>query len=304
MVLASHTFEVADYDLAGTLNSGQSFRWNATPDGGWEAVVAGRWVSLHQTVGGIRCTAIAPVTDWTWLADYLQVNADLGAIVASFPKDKPMRQAERACRGLRLLRQDPWECLASFILSSTKQIVQIRQVVAALTKCFGAPVPVPGGRPPAYAFPTPEALAGLSEQELRKCKMGFRAPYIKAAAQAVKDKALQLDEIPNMPLEAAREELMTIPGVGPKIANCVLLFAYGYQSAFPLDVWILKALRQLYFPGQKRSMKQLVAFSEKHFGSHSGYAQQYLFQAVRTGKLALPGNDSVGRGVAKRRKNK
>ena len=132
-------FPVADYDLDATLASGQTFRWRRER-GAWTGVVSGRWVQLSAKKQAIRAQTAEPVVDWSWLADYLQIGTDLAAVLASFPDDEPMRRAVAACRGLRLLRQDPWECLASFILSSTKQIVQIEQIVSLLCERFGEPV--------------------------------------------------------------------------------------------------------------------------------------------------------------------
>jgi N-glycosylase/DNA lyase len=154
MILAHQTLAVRDYDLESTLASGQAFRWQLT-DNAWEGVIDSRWVRLRQTVPEmIMMEAIGPVSDWKWLTHYLQLDIDLGSILLSFPDDEPIRLSVNACRGLRLLRQDPWECLASFILSSTKQIVQIRQIVGLLCERFGQPVPVPPGHAPVYAFPT------------------------------------------------------------------------------------------------------------------------------------------------------
>jgi N-glycosylase/DNA lyase len=377
---------VRDYDLAATLTSGQAFRW--TPrEGGWEGVIGRRWVRLQDRGTVIVADTAAPVPDWKWLTDYLQTGLDLAPVLASFPDDEPMRAAVKACRGLRLLRQEPWECLASFILSSTKQIVQIRQIVALLCERFGEPairmpsreperrtpirqVPLAedpanpethparnvGQRPPAdseigapilrfrgcepvrkelavkaYSFPTPERLAQATEAELRACKMGFRAPYLLATARLVAEGKVDLnrlhpprckpdrrrgDETPcaignpilrsgategrlqshpslrsygghaaigNAPsLAAARAELLALPGVGRKIADCVLLFAYGFPDAFPVDVWVKRALRQLYFPRRRVTDGRLRAFAETHFGPHAGYAQQYLFHYLRT----------------------
>ena len=193
-----------------------------------------------------------------------------------------MQAAVAACHGLRLLRQEPWECLASFILFSTKQIVQIRQIIARLCECFGRPVTVPPGQAPAWAFPTPVRLAETPEADLRACKMGFRAPSLLAAARRVADGQLDLPSLRDLPLEAARTELMRLPGVGPKIANCVLLFAYGFPSAFPVDVWVIKALRQHYFGHRRVKLEQLRQFAASHFGPQAGYAQQYLFHYTRT----------------------
>ena len=136
---ATAVFPVRDYDLAGTLESGQAFRWNHV-DGGWNGVIRDRWVRLRTDEFSITAEAAQPTTDWTWLTNYLQIELDFSAVVATFPDDEPIRAAVNACRGLRLLRQDPWECLASFILSSTKQIVQIRQIVSVLCERFGEPI--------------------------------------------------------------------------------------------------------------------------------------------------------------------
>jgi N-glycosylase/DNA lyase len=283
-------FPARDYDLAATLNSGQVFRWQ-TQDGFCQGVIGRRMVRLRSHPGRISAETAEPVRDWRWLTDYLQCDLDLGRVLATFPEDAPLRAAVNACRGLRLLRQEPWECLASFILSSTKQIVQIRQIITLLCERFGEPIPglIPGV--PAYSFPVPERLARCSEAELRACKMGFRAPYLLATSQRVAAGGVELRRLEQLPEAEARAKLMKLPGVGRKIADCVLLFACGFSSAFPVDVWIGRALRELYFPERHLSTKRLRTFAETHFGPHAGYAQQYLFHYLRTRRrtpAALP----------------
>ena len=132
-------FRVRDYDLAAILNSGQVFRWRQN-ENSWTGVVGKNFARLTQTDGGILAEASAGIDNLDWLRDFLQTGTDLDAVLKTFPDDEPMRAAIASCRGLRLLRQDPWECLASFILSSTKQIVQIRQIVALLCERFGKPL--------------------------------------------------------------------------------------------------------------------------------------------------------------------
>jgi N-glycosylase/DNA lyase len=283
---ASITFPIRDYDLAATLESGQAFRWKGI-DGGWNGIIGNHWVRLRADEFSITAETAAPVSDWQWLTHYLQLELDLAGVVASFPNDEPMRAAVSACRGLRLLRQDPWECLASFILSSTKQIVQIRQIVSLLCERFGEAIPAAPQYVPAFAFPSPARLARATEADLRACKMGFRAPYLLETARAVVEGKIDLERLRELPVEIARGELMHLPGVGRKIADCVLLFAYGFQSAFPVDVWVIKALQRLYFARRRASAKRLRHFSETHFGPNAGYAQQYLFHYMRTkhGKL-------------------
>jgi N-glycosylase/DNA lyase len=276
----STLFEVTDYDLAATLTSGQAFRWEFR-DGWWEGVVRGRWVRLRQEPAGIAAEAAAPVSDWRWLSEYLQVEVDLAAVTATFPKDEPMSRALRACRGLRLLRQEPWECLASFILSSSKQIVQIRQIVAELCRRFGEPVQSASSGAPCFAFPTFERLASVSESDLRACKMGFRAPYLGQTARRLAEGRPALEELARGTHEEAREALLELPGVGPKIADCVLLFAHGFPGAFPVDVWVGKALSRLYFRGRTVNLERLRRFAAGYFGPHGGYAQQYLFHHIR-----------------------
>jgi N-glycosylase/DNA lyase len=266
---------VRDYDLAATLDSGQAFRWRRT-DNTWHGVVGRHFVRLTPAADGIHAAVANPVESWDWLIHFLQADTDLAAILKTFPDDAPMRAAVAACPGLRLLRQDPWECLASFLLSSTKQIVQIRQIVGHLCERFGGPVHH------GFAFPTPGRLAAASEAELRACKMGFRAPSLLQTARRISEGRLDLERLRTLDYAAARAELMTLRGVGGKIADCVLLFAYGFDTAFPVDVWIERALQELYFPRRRASAKRLRHFAATHFGPHAGYAQQYLFHYMRT----------------------
>jgi len=284
---------VHDYDLAATLNSGQTFRWQLG-EGWWEGVIGLRWVRLRAEAVSrtnekaaenessvIIAEAAEPVNDWRWLADYLQAGLNLADILDAFPDDQPMRLAVAACRGLRLVRQDPWECLASFILSSSKQIVQIQQIVARLCEKFGEQVMIPQNHQPVYSFPLPGRIAAAGESELRACKMGFRAPNLRETAQMIAGGTMNLCQLSALPIGEARDALMRLPGVGRKIADCFLLFACGHQDAFPVDVWVMKALRRLYFPRRQVSLKRLHKFAATHFGPYAGYAQQYLFHYAR-----------------------
>ena len=297
---------VRDYDLAATLESGQAFRWHRENDS-WAGVIGKYRVRLTPTPDGIHATTATPVENWDWLRQFLQTEIDLATVLKTFPDDEPMRAAVAACPGLRLLKQDPWECLASFILSSTKQIVQIRQIISLLCERFGEPIDAVGRAvpcPPSHAnqgvqvhhdgahgvtrptlifsFPTPQRLAACTEAELRECKMGFRAPSLLAAAREIAEGRFDLERIRQLPHAEARAELMKLRGVGGKIADCVLLFAYGFDAAFPVDVWIERALQQLYFPRRRASEQRLRRFAASHFGPHAGYAQQYLFHYMRT----------------------
>ena len=287
--LLKSVWAVKDYDLAATLSTGQAFRWRLTPEG-WEGVVRGNSVRLTQPQPDLILAETArPSDSWEWLADYLQVDVDIGGVTGRFPADQHLAQAVELCRGLRLLRQDPWECLASFILSSTKQIVQIQQCVELLCERLGEPVGVPAGHLPVHAFPTAQRVALCTEDELRECKIGFRAPYLLGTARRVAEASIDLEGLRSLPLSLARDQLTSLPGVGRKVADCVLLFAYSFPTAFPVDVWIHKAIQQLYFPKRRAQPKRLQRFVDTYFGPEAGYAQQYLFHYMRvTAGRSLP----------------
>jgi N-glycosylase/DNA lyase len=134
------------------------------------------------------------------------------------------------------------------------------------------------------SFPSAARIAALNETDLRACKMGFRAPYLLGTARMIASGEIDLMNLHKLSADEARAELIRCPGVGKKIADCVLLFAYGFQSAFPVDVWVIKAVQQLYFPRRRASLKRLHRFTETYFGPNAGYAQQYLFHYMRTKK--------------------
>ena len=270
-------FPLRDYNLATTLTSGQAFRWREV-DGTWENIIAGRWVRLGVKDKILHAHTAKPQKDWQWRTDYLQLEVNLKKILATFPKDDPhLAAAKKTCRGLRLLKQDPWETLAGFICSSNKQIVQIQQIIGELCERYGEPVHANW-----KAFPTAERLASVTEPDLRDCRMGYRAKYLHATATMIAANQIDLPAIVRLNYESAKAELQCLPGIGPKVADCILLFAYAHPQAFPLDTWIIKALHQLYFPRRAPKPKRLQAFIKKHFAPYHGYAQQYLFHHVRT----------------------
>jgi N-glycosylase/DNA lyase len=215
------------------------------------------------------------------IAHYFALDHPLVEICATFPDDPIMTAAGDFCRGLRIIRQPKWECLATFIFSSMKQVAHIRQISAALRKRFGEQRAI--NDHVVYAFPSPQRIARATEKELRQCKLGYRAKNLRATAQLVSSGECNLEAWTALSDAALREQLCALPGVGAKIANCVMLFAYERLRAFPIDVWIERVLRQQYFPRRKKmTARQLREFSETYFGEHGGYAQQYLFHHART----------------------
>jgi len=191
-----------------------------------------------------------------------------------------MNAARDFCRGLRIIRQPKWECLATFICSSMKQVAHIRQISLVLRKRLGEQRKI--GNQLVYSFPPAHRLAQASEKELLECQLGYRGKNLRATARLVSSGQADIEMWSALSDAELRKQLCALPGVGPKIANCVMLFAYERLRAFPIDVWIERVLRRHYFSRRKRMTPQrLRQFTENYFGEHGGYAQQYLFHHAR-----------------------
>jgi N-glycosylase/DNA lyase len=281
-------FEVAasDFDLALTLDSGQTFHWESS-GAGFVGAIGKRAVCVEQRGIVLRFREGGPTSSTGQrpalrevVARYFALDHPLGEIRASLPDDAPMQEALGYCRGLRIMRQPRWECLATFITSSMKQVAHIRQISRALRQRFGRRVRICGSE--VYAFPEADRLAQSTEERLRECGLGYRAKNLLATARLVAGGEVNLDGLADLPDDELRAQLCALPGVGPKVANCVMLFAYERLRAFPIDVWVERVLRQKYFPRRRRmTARQLREFSTRHFGEHGGYAQQYLFHHAR-----------------------
>jgi N-glycosylase/DNA lyase len=267
----------SDFDLARTLDSGQVFHWERC-GAGYVGTIGSAGVYAEQRGDDLFFAGTTPGI----VRHYFALDHPLAKIRRSFPKDPSMRAARDFCKGLRIIRQPIWECLATFITSSMKQVAHIRQISRKLRQRFGSATRVLGFE--VHAFPDAEQMAKLSEENLRACSLGYRAKTLLATARLVASGEATLEHWKNLSDESLRERLCSLPGVGAKVANCVMLFTYERLRAFPIDVWIERVLREKYFPGKtKVTIAQLRAFSETYFGEHGGYAQQYLFHHARKG---------------------
>jgi N-glycosylase/DNA lyase len=275
-----------DFDLEKTLDSGQVFHWENVGNG-FVGAIGNLPVCLEQEedVLKVRCGATQqPARQRRALpgiiARYFALDHPLAEICDSFPNDPVMNAARDFCRGLRIIRQSKWECLATFICSSMKQVAHIRQISLALRKRFGEQRKISNQL--VYSFPPAHRLAQASEKELRDCKLGYRGKNLRATARLVSSGQADLEAWSALSDTELGKQLCALPGVGPKVANCVMLFAYERLRAFPIDVWIERVLRQHYFSRRKRTTAQrLRQFTESYFGEHGGYAQQYLFHHAR-----------------------
>jgi N-glycosylase/DNA lyase len=214
------------------------------------------------------------------IRDYLRLGDDLEAIYQTINLDQRIDSAIGRYRGLRLVRQDPWECLVSFICSSTSNIPRISANIADISAHFGRPVALDGDV--RGTFPTPEALAAAGEQSLRDLGLGFRAKYVAAVSEIVASGKIDLFSLREAAYEDALEALTALPGVGDKVANCVLLFSLDKLEAFPVDVWLHRALQEWYLGGDgKLSRTKMRLWAQDYFKPYAGYASQYLFHNRR-----------------------
>ena len=275
-----------DFDRALTLDSGQTFHWNSLGKG-FLGAIEQRAVYVEQRGETLKFRG-APAKV---IARYFALEHPLAEICASLPNDPAMQLACEFCRGLRIMRQPRWECLASFITSSMKQVAHIRQISQTLRERFGLRRSL--GSVHVYSYPTPEVIADLHETDLRNCALGYRAKNLLATAQLIARGEVNLEALADLPDDELRAALCALPGVGAKVANCVMLFAYERLQAFPIDVWVERVLRAKYFPHRRKFRPgELAKFSAKHFGAHGGYAQQYLFHHARKTtprRLSAPG---------------
>lgn len=277
---------LSGFVLAEILDGGQAFRWYPTGTDAWVGTWGSHVAQLRLRPGGaLDWSAPRPIAAAVGAAlpQYLGAARDFAAETDALPwrSDAHLARCIGAFPGLRILRQPFGETLLGFLCSATKQIVQIKQMVALLAERHGRPLPVspavmPVPRAAAHALPTWDELAAVPEAELRGCLLGFRARYIAATAKFLARHPGWLDETERLPYGEAKERLCGLPGVGEKVADCVLLFGAGRLEAFPVDVWILKTMAERYrLAGWKPA--QLAQFGRVHFGPAAGLAQQYLF---------------------------
>ena len=273
---------VNDFTLSQILECGQCFHFDKLDEEVFEVVAFGRAVKMEQTDKVLRIYG-SSMEDYEGIWKlYLDMDNDYGLIKQSVIKaDGALKTAVDEKSGIHILNQDFFETLISFIVSQNKSIPQIKQCVKNISHRFGDEVIGYNGEV-FYVFPDVQRLHDATEEELRECKVGFRAPYIKNATEAVYSGAVTKEKLDELDIAQARELLMTIKGVGEKVANCVLLFGLGRREAFPVDVWMKRIMEQMYFDGKDTKKQDIEAFAVNKFGDLGGYAQQYLFDYART----------------------
>ncbi|MBI3321709.1 MAG: 8-oxoguanine DNA glycosylase [Candidatus Omnitrophica bacterium] len=278
-------FEIpaAEFSLQASLSSGQTFRWRAHE--GWCYGFIGPSVAkVRQEGDRLLCETSDPALSPERLRRYFALDLDLPEVLSSINVDMQVHQAIGRHRGLRVLRQDGWETLASFICAAFNNIKRIEGMIERLCQAYGEPVALNGFR--GFSFPRPEAVAGASERRLRSLGLGYRAPYLKATARLVADGGLPAEHLRRVDYDAAKRALLGCDGVGDKVADCVALFGFEKYEAFPIDVWMERVMRY-YFRHRRMTRARLHAYARRHFGPYAGYAQQYLYHDIRTARGPL-----------------
>ena len=262
--------KVKDFNLEHTLECGQIFRINRVGD--WYYVNAqDKYFKINQIGNEIEFHGV----DKEFVIHFFSLNETLHKILKEINKDKYIEEAIDKYRGLRLIKQDPWECLISFICSSASNIPSIKSKLNALSRSFGKKLMLDEVRN--FAFPLPGKINDYTK--IVAAKTGFRARYIIDANNTIDIKQLNL--LRTQPYNLAKNELKKMNGVGDKVADCILLFSLGFYQAFPVDTWIKKTMQLLYFDNNNVPNDRIREFGTNYFGAYAGYAQQYLFMYSR-----------------------
>lgn len=255
-------------NLENTLFCGQAFRWSEKEDKKYTAVVKGKVITAWQDKEKIVFENVKSDDDRKLIEDYFDLNRDYEKICSQLCGDEYFKAAFESYRGIRILHQDSWEALCSFIISQNNNIPRIRGIIDRFCKSFGEKIDEEN-----YSFPSYEKLKGITAEELSPLRAGFRAKYIADAVEKLNSDQVNLNKIEKYDLERARQELCKIKGVGAKVAECTLLYGFGRVEAFPVDVWVKRIMQEMYPQGLPEI-----------FNGNQGIAQQYLFHWRRQQK--------------------
>jgi len=270
-----------DFEPEHIFECGQCFRWNKELDGSYTGVAKNKILNIEKKGKTIFFNNTSKKDFLEIWVDYFDLNRDYSAI-KNHIRDEKLDDIIEFGKGIRILNQDEWETLVSFIISANNRILMIKRVIDNLSQKYGDYLGTYKGNK-YYSFPTPEKLNLTTENEIRTMKTGFRAKYIKDAAEIVSNDKDWLYSLKGLTYDTALEEIKKIKGVGDKVGNCILLFSMNKYEAFPVDIWMKRIMGIIY--GIKGKPEDIRKKSEKIYGKYSGFVQQYLFYYASQGKL-------------------
>ncbi len=271
---------LSDFELAHIFECGQCFRWQKEDDGSYTGVTKYGVVNIRKEENKaiIEGEFLNDSTAQKDILDYLDMECDYSNIKKIIEKDDiHMQAAIKYGYGIRILNQDPWEMIISYIISAANNIPRISKTIENISRKYGKKITYKGKE--YYLFPTPEELSKSTVEELRTLNLGFRDKYVYNAAKCVATGEINIDDILELEYQEAKKELKKLPGIGDKVADCILLFSMRKREAFPVDTWIKKVMLELY--GEEGSAQKLNQYATKRFGKYGGIAQQYLFYYMR-----------------------
>lgn len=272
---------INSFDIGQILECGQCFRFNKLAFGEYMIIAFRKILHIKQTGDKVLfypCTKDDFENIWI---NYFELDRDYNKIKEILSKDDVLKTAVSFAPGIRILNQEPWECLISFIISQNNRIPMIKQVIKNISEKFGEK------SGDFFFFPSVKQLINASIEELMSCKTGFRAKYIADAVKKVGEKQIRFETLDKLPTRDVRQKLIEIKGVGEKVSDCVMLFSMNRKEVFPTDVWIKRVIENLYFNGKNVKLKEIHNFAENKFGEYAGFAQQYLFYYAREMKIGV-----------------
>ncbi|NLK63725.1 MAG: 8-oxoguanine DNA glycosylase [Tissierellia bacterium] len=268
--------DVKDFDVKHIFECGQCFRWNREDDGSYTGVVKNKVINVLQEGTTVE---FRNIDDFEIIKNYFDLDTDYGVVKNILNTDEIMQEATKFGSGIRILNQDEWETMISFMISANNRIPMIKRVIENLSACFGEFICNFRGKD-YYSFPTAERLSAAPVEKILECKAGFRSPRIKEAARRFLSEKEVIYNIRNMTYDEGLAYLKTYSGIGDKVANCILLFSMRHFATFPVDVWIRRVMQTLYLSKDTKD-EDIKKFAEEKFGKFSGLAQQYLFYYAR-----------------------
>lgn len=276
--------ELDEFDPRDIFTCGQAFRWYEEADGSFTFITHGKVANAKKVGGEIFLRGVDKASFDEIFYNYFDLSRDYKLVMEELARDEIMKNATEYGKGIRILNQDKFETIISFIISANNQIPRIKNAIEKISEMYGDYLGEDENRK-YYSFPSAEKLSLARPEDLREfARVGFRDVRIVETAKLIKDGYVNLDEIDKMDLEDARCALQVLPGVGPKVADCILLFAFDRKESFPVDVWIKRVMEELYLkevtPKSKIAMR-----GQEVFGKNAGFANQYLFYYGRENKL-------------------
>ncbi|MPW24894.1 8-oxoguanine DNA glycosylase [Alkalibaculum sp. M08DMB] len=272
------TLKVDCLNLQQTFECGQCFRWDINDEGNYIGIANNKVIEIRQNSDYVDIVNINKQEFNSFWHSYFDLNRDYQSLINKISNENVMIKATGYGSGIRLLNQDEWETLISFIISANNNIPRIKSIIQSFCESFGDKLYYNGRT--YYSFPTPQSLKGITVADLDQIKSGYRAKYIVDAVNKVNEGVVDLYKLSNISTEEARKELLKIKGVGPKVADCILLFSMSKYDCYPMDVWIKRVTENYYF-NREASSKEIQELAQNYWGDNAGFAQQYLFYYAR-----------------------